>query len=253
MGCEVSAKPIATLPDNDGMVQVVGPTGSSPASAKGGRLYPAEDMLLVHAAKQGDLSAFDELVQRHTGLVYRIAIQVVRSPEDAEDVVQEAFMSAFEHLQSFEERARFSTWVGRIAFNAAILRANKSCRRTMVSFDDETQDGGLPLVEKIADWRPNPEQLYSTAELKSLLREALAAIPEDYRIIFLLRDVEKVPVEETAKMLGLTVSNVKVKSFRARMKVRNYLSKHFEFDEPTGARRPTIDPHEGSSGETSGR
>ncbi|HET7208981.1 MAG TPA: sigma-70 family RNA polymerase sigma factor [Terriglobales bacterium] len=186
----------------------------------------ADDVTLVHAAKQGDMAAFGELVHRHTPLIFRVAMHVLRSREDAEDVVQDAFLKAWQNLPAFEERARFSTWLTRIAVNTALMKL-RSLRLTPVSLDLDADESGTS-GDKVADWKPNPEELYSQAELREILQRALKSLPYGYRVVFLLRDVEGLSLVETAEMLGLTVSNVKARLFRARLKLREQLSRYFE-------------------------
>jgi RNA polymerase sigma-70 factor, ECF subfamily len=189
-------------------------------------LGTSDDVTLVDAAKQGDLAAFEQLVQRHTAMIFRVAMHIVACREDAEEVVQDAFFKAFQHLQDFEGRARFSTWLTRIAVNAALMRLRNLHRATTVSIDQEADEGGT-LADKVADWKPNPEQLYGRTELREILQRALAALPHTYRIVFLLRDVEGVSVADTAEMLGLSIPSVKARLFRARLKLREYLSRYF--------------------------
>jgi len=122
------------------------------------------DVDLVHVAKAGNMVAFEELVTRHTALIFRVAMHIMASPEDAEDIVQETFLKAFQHLQHFEERARFSTWLTRIAVNAALMRRRDRRLATTISMEQET-DREITLADTVADWRPNPEQLYSKTEL----------------------------------------------------------------------------------------
>ena len=190
-------------------------------------LDASDDLALVHAAKQGDMAAFEQLVKRHTAMAFRVAMHIMNSREDAEDIVQDAFLKAFLNLQHFEERSRFSTWLTRIAVNAALMKLRSSRRATTVSIDQEADEGGT-LADKVADWKPNPEQLYSRTELRAILQRALASLPHSYRVVFLLRDVEGVSVADTAEMLGLSVPNVKARLFRARLKLREHLSRYFE-------------------------
>src|SRR3984957_12038823 len=116
-----------------------------------------DDLVLVHAAKQGHLAAFEQLVERYTTMIFRVSVHIMNSPEDAEEIVQDAFLKAFQHLHNFEERARFSTWLTRIAVDEALIRLRRSRRVPTVSMADHNSG---PLVERIADWRRNPEPLY---------------------------------------------------------------------------------------------
>ena len=189
-------------------------------------LDASDDPALVHAAKQGDIAAVEQLVKRYTAMAFRVAMHIMNSREDAEDIVQDAFLKAFQHLQRFEERSRFSTWLTRIAVNAALMKLRNLRRATTISLDQEADDGST-VADKVADWKPNPEQLFSRTELREILQRALASLPHSYRVVFLLRDVEGASVADTAEMLGLSIPNVKARLFRARIKLREHLSRYF--------------------------
>ena len=185
-----------------------------------------EDIALVHAAKEGDTIAFGELVNRHTPAAFRAAMHIMNSREDAEDVVQEAFLSAFQHIDRFEERARFTTWLTRITVNAALVKLRGARRAVLVSTNQEMEDG-TTVEDRVADWKPNAEQLYSRAELRDILERTIASLPHMYRVVFLFRDVEGMSTAETAEMLGLTTANVKSRLVRARLFLRDRLSRYF--------------------------
>jgi RNA polymerase sigma-70 factor (ECF subfamily) len=184
------------------------------------------ETLLVRAAKEGDVAAFEELVTRHTALAFRVAMHIMISREDAEEVVQDTFLKAFSHLQCFEERARFSTWITRIAVNTALMKIRSLRRVQTISLDQDTKEGIL-FIDTVADWKPNPDQLYSQGELRNILQRALDLLPHGNRVVFLLRDVEGMSTEETAEMLGLSTSNVKARLLRARLKLREHLNPCF--------------------------
>jgi len=199
------------------------------------------DRALVQAAKQGDLGAFEELLRRHQATVFRIARHMLGSPEDAEEIAQEAFLKAYDHLDRFEECSRFSTWLTRIAVNAALMKLRQRRSRPTVPLPEEHVDDRGALPQTIADWRPNPEQIYGTRQLRDILARALDTLPQTYRAVFLLRDVEEFSVKETADILGLTLSAVKTRLRRARLQLRERLSVYFahpqERREPEGQRR----------------
>ena len=198
----------------------------------------SDDIELVHAAKRGEVEAFDKLVNRHSALVFRVVRHIVPSVEDAEDVVQDAFLSAFAHLQQFQERARFSTWVTRIAVHAALSKVRHAQRFPVIPIHDEA-DNTNNVEERVADWRLNPEQMFSNTELKSILEQALASLPERYRVVFVLRDIEYLSVSDTAAMLGISIANVKVRLFRARLQLRKQLSVYFDQNaRPVGPSAP---------------
>jgi RNA polymerase sigma-70 factor, ECF subfamily len=190
-------------------------------------IQTSEDIALVHAAKDGDMAAFEQLITRHTAIVFRVAMHILASREEAEDVMQDVFLKAFQNLGRFEERSRFSTWLTRITVNSALMKLRTSRRAIITSLDEESDEGSA-LIDTVADWRPNPEQLYRNAELRQILLAALASLPEDYRIVFLLRDVEGLSTAEVAEMLELTTNNVKSRLLRARLKLRAQLSTQFE-------------------------
>ncbi len=145
-----------------------------------------KEMALVHAAKEGDVGAFEQLLRRNQAMVFRVAQHITGSREDAEEVTQEAFLKAFQNLQRFEERSRFSTWVTRITVNTALmrLRHRRGHETVPIREDDAEAAGGLP--QEVVDWRPNPEQLYGRRELREILTKALAELPQHYSTVFTL-------------------------------------------------------------------
>ena len=181
-----------------------------------------DDLTLVRCAKRGDVAAFEELIRRNTERILRLAIRITGSYEDGEDVVQEASLQAFRNLGKFEERARFSTWLTRIVINAAFMKL-RAHRRAFVVSIDEIPEGFTPLVETIADSKPNPEHDYGASELRLALQRALIALPDAQRVVFLMRDVEGLSTVDTANVLELSVSSVKSRLLRARHKLRKSL------------------------------
>jgi RNA polymerase sigma-70 factor (ECF subfamily) len=196
-----------------------------------------DDASLVKAAKNGTVAAFDQLVRRHTALVFRVAMHITNSREDAEDVVQDAFLKAFRHLRRFEGRARFSTWMTRIAVNTALMKLRGLRRVQTISLNQET-DEGLTIGDKVTDWKPDPGQLYSQSELRDILQRALNLLSHGSRAVFLLRDVEGMSIADTAEMLGLSDSSVKARLLRARLKLRQHLSPYFVLE--TGAEKKAL-------------
>ena len=186
------------------------------------------EMALVHAAKQGDMGAFEQLLRGNQALVFRIAQHITGSREDAEEVTQEAFLKAFQNLERFEERSRFSTWVTRIAVNAAMMRLRSRRGHEIMPVGGEDGDNPDTLPHEVQDWRPNPEQLYGRRELNALLAQALAELPQHHGIVFMLCDVEGFSTAETAEALGLSVAAVKTRLLRARLQLRERLGGYFE-------------------------
>ena len=187
-----------------------------------------EDLLLVQAARDGDIAAFEQLIKRYDRNVFRIAQHITQNREDAEDVVQDAFLKAFQKLDQFQGNSKFYTWLVRIAVNEALMKLRKRKTSKTVSIDEdvETEDGFVP--REVADWSPNPEQQYKQAELNDILEKTIQGLPSGFRTVFVLRDVEGLSTEETADALGLSVPAVKSRLLRARLQLRERLSRHFK-------------------------
>jgi RNA polymerase sigma-70 factor (ECF subfamily) len=189
----------------------------------------AVDRELVHRAKAGELAAFEELVNRYETRVYTLARRIVGQEQDAEDVTQQTFLSAMEHLDGFREEASFHTWLMRIATHAAlkVIRKRRGLRTVSLEEMTEPEEGqeSLPHPEFIADWRQSPEELVQRREIQRLLDETLAQLDEKHRLVFLLRDVEGMTVQETATALELSEANVKVRLLRARLQLRELLTR----------------------------
>jgi RNA polymerase sigma-70 factor (ECF subfamily) len=187
-----------------------------------------DESLLVSEAKAGNYAAFEELVNRYEKKIYRLGMNITGNREDAEDVLQEAFLKAFEHLPEFREDSRFYTWIVRIAVNEALMKLRKRRTSREVPIEDFSNESGEVLVREFADWKPNPEQEYARAELEGILQRGVKALPEGFRTVFYLRDVEGLSTEETADLLNLSVGAVKARLFRARLRLREELSKIFK-------------------------
>lgn len=187
-----------------------------------------EEMALVHAAKSGDLEAFSQLVNRYDRNIFRIAQHITHNEEDAQDVVQDAFLKAYQNLEQFQENSKFYTWLVRIAVNEALMKLRKRRTDRTVSLDEdvETEEGSMP--REVADWSPNPEQLYGQSELGDILKKTIQGLPPGFRTVFVLRDVEGLSTEETAEMLGLSVPAVKSRLLRARLQLRERLARYFK-------------------------
>lgn len=182
------------------------------------------DIDLVQSAKQGDISAFEELVRRHTKRVFTIASHITRSYEDAEEVSQETFLKVCCYLKSFEEKAQFGTWLTRIAVNTALTKVSRS-KFVQIVTDQEPNPNPRSTADDVPDWRPNPEELYSQQQLRQQLRHALEQLPLSYSTVFLLRDMQGLSVTETASALQLSIPAVKTRLLRARLQLREILSK----------------------------
>jgi RNA polymerase sigma-70 factor (ECF subfamily) len=188
----------------------------------------SEELQLVQAAKGGDITAFEQLVKRYDRNVFRIAQHITQNREDAEDVVQDAFLKAYQNLGQFQGNSKFYTWLVRIAVNEALMKLRKRKSDKTVSMDEdvETEDGSVP--REIADWSPNPEQQYKQSELNEILTKTIQGLPAGFRTVFVLRDVEGLSTEETAETLGLSIPAVKSRLLRARLQLRDRLSRFFK-------------------------
>ncbi len=189
---------------------------------------PSQELGLVRAAKAGDIGAFEQLVKLYDRNVFRIAQHITQNREDAEDVVQDAFLKAYENLGKFQEQSKFYTWLVRIAVNEALMRLRRRRPERMVSLDEEVKTEEDSMPREVADWSPNPEQLYSQSELRDILSRTVQGLPPSFRTVFVLRDVENLSTEETAEALDLSVPAVKSRLLRARLQLRERLNKYFK-------------------------
>ncbi len=188
----------------------------------------SEELSLVLAAKKGDVGAFGELVKRYDRNVFRIALHITQNREDAEDVVQDAFLKAYENLEQFQGQSKFYTWLVRIAVNEALMKLRRRRPERMVSLDQEVQTEEDSMPREVADWSPNPEQLYNQAELRDILGKTIQGLPPSFRTVFVLRDVEGLSTEETAQALDLSIPAVKSRLLRARLQLRERLNRYFK-------------------------
>src|SRR5947209_14794328 len=194
------------------------------------------ELALVQAAKKGDLEAFSELVRRYDRNIFRIAQHITHNEEDAQDVVQDAFLKAYQNLEQFQGNSKFYTWLVRIAVNEALMKLRRRRTGKTVSLDEdvETEEGSMP--REVADWGPNPEQLYGQSELGDILQKTIQGLPQSFRTVFVLRDIEGLSTEETAEMLSLSVPAVKSRLLRARLQLRERLNRYFKKSKRDGAK-----------------
>ncbi len=186
-----------------------------------------QDLALVHACKNGDAAAFEQLVKRYDSKLFRIAQHITHNREDAQDAVQEAFLKAFRKLTQFRENSQFSTWLTRITVNESLMKLRKQRFSREVSIDEDFQTEGHTAAFELADWAPNPEELYRGFELRNILRSELQELQPSLRVVFVLRDVEGLSAEQTAEVLELTQVAVKARLWRARLRLRERLSEYF--------------------------
>jgi RNA polymerase sigma-70 factor (ECF subfamily) len=183
---------------------------------------------LVARLRAGDSGAFEALVRQHSMPLLRVARRFLRSEEDARDAVQDAFVSAYKSMARFAANSRLSTWLHRILVNACLMRL-----RTQRRHPEEDIESYLPRfledghqVEPSAAWSEPPDALAQREELRGIVRAAIDRLPEQYRIVLLLRDIEEMTTEETAEALGITANAVKIRLHRARQALRTLLDPH---------------------------
>ncbi len=182
----------------------------------------------VAKARQGDLQAFNELVSHYERKIFRLAKHITQNDEDAEDVLQEAFLKAFEHLGNFHGQSKFYTWLVRIAVNESLMKLRKRKGDRTVPLDEPLDTGEDTVVREIAVWDEDPEQKYSREELGAILDEAVQSLRPAFRTVFVLRDIEELSTEETADALGISVPAVKSRLLRARLQLREKLTRFFK-------------------------
>ena len=185
------------------------------------------DVALVERAKAGDAAAFEVLIKQYERQIFRTALHITQNREDAEDITQDVFFKAFQKLEQFQGNSKFSTWLVRIAVNESLMRLRKRKTSKTVSMDQDVETGEGSIPRDFAEWRPNPEQNYNQAELAEILRKTIAGLPPGFRTVFTLRDIENLSTEETAEALGLSVPAVKSRLLRARLQLRERLSRYF--------------------------
>jgi RNA polymerase sigma-70 factor (ECF subfamily) len=187
-----------------------------------------DETVLVQRAKEGDVGAFTQLVQRYDRRIFRLAKHITQNDEDAEDVLQEVFLKAFTHLQGFEGQSKIYTWLVRIAVNESLMKLRKRKSDRTVSLDEPVETGEDEMVREVAVWEETPEQRYSQEELRTILDSAVDQLAPIYRTVFMHRDVEELSTEETAEALGLSIPAVKSRLLRARLQLRETLTRHFK-------------------------
>src|ERR1051325_10582925 len=187
-----------------------------------------DESVLVSQAREGDTHAFGQLVRRYEGKIFRLAQHVTQNREDAEDVLQETFMKAYEHLDQFKGDSKFYTWIVRIAVNQALMKLRRRKTDKSVSLDEQIDTGEDTLVREIAAWGEDPEELFAREARGHLPAPAVRSPAPPYRSVFVLRDIDELSTEETAEALGLSVPAVKSRLLRARLQLREKLTRFFK-------------------------
>jgi RNA polymerase sigma-70 factor (ECF subfamily) len=188
------------------------------------------DQDLVQRIKERDYQAFEELVNRYEGKVYRLSMRMLRNQEDAEDALQETFLQVYRGLKGFEGRSNFSTWLFRLATNVCLMKIRH--RETepahllpLEEYLPRHEEGGHPQIQ---DWPDKPEEVLLNKESREKMFEALGKLPAEYRAVFILRDIEGFSNAETGDALGISVAAVKSRLHRARLTLRGMLASYFQ-------------------------
>lgn len=192
------------------------------------RIELFDEAALTAQARNGDAQAFTALVNRYQRKIFRLAKHITQNDEDAEDVLQETFLKAYSHLDEFQGQSKFYTWVVRIAVNESLMKLRKRKSDRTLSLDETIDTGEETVVREIAVWDGNPEQQYSQEELRAILEKAVDSLRPTFRTVFLLRDVEELSTEETAAVLDLSIPAVKSRLLRARLQLREKLTRLFK-------------------------
>jgi RNA polymerase sigma factor (sigma-70 family) len=208
------------------------PGGSAKDSSNDTRLMSDEN--LVAAAKKGRQIAFDELHNRHAGKMFRIAHRITRNREDAEDAVQECFLSAFIQLKAFDGRAEFLTWLTRIAINAALMKLRKNRTSREVPLKDPAETSDFRIEDTLADSLPNPEEWLAKSEQEAILRDAIANLRPSLRKAIEVYELQESSLHETAEILGISIAATKARMFHARAVLRR--AKELQFIGPSIAK-----------------
>lgn len=186
------------------------------------------EIKLIKKARQGDTRAFEQLIKKHESKIYNLLLGMSGNSASAEDLFQETFLTAWRKIKTFRGESDFSTWLYRIAFNNVLMKRRKKKKINTVSIDTPIFIAGKETSRDFADdWSKRPAASLENDELKSRISKAIKALPEKYRKILILRDVEDLSNEEVAGILKISLSSVKSRLHRARFFLRNYLSGYF--------------------------
>ena len=207
-------------------------TDHSPDGAKPSALAGLTDEVLVARARSKDVAAFEELLGRYEDKLYRLAMRFVRNENDAQEILQDVFLSAWRNLPGFEGRAQFGSWMYRVTVNAALMFLRARNRHPEVMLDD-IEPGVLHKAAEQSvhgsseDWSQRPDEQLQSEELRRHIQTAVDALPDGLRTVFLVRDVEGLSTEETAELLNLSLPAVKTRLHRARLALREAIGHYF--------------------------
>jgi RNA polymerase sigma-70 factor (ECF subfamily) len=182
---------------------------------------------IIKKAKQGDKELLAELVTKYSDRIYNLALRILRNKEDAEDILQETFLTVFQKLDTFDGRANFFTWIYRIATNASLMKLRKK-KMIFAELPDDPEHGPRSEEQLFVDWSQDPSLSVQNKEVKRILEEAINELSDMYRAVFVLRDIENLSIRETSKILDITEENVKIRLRRARLFLRDKISQRYE-------------------------
>jgi len=197
----------------------------------GSRCITAEtqwEEALVRASRGGNHQAIETLFRRYQRQLLGTARRILGNTEDAEDALQDAFLSAYRNVAHFEGRCKFSTWLTRIVVNAALMRRRSAKRLRLTSLDATPSEDEVPMSERVQDSDPNPEQLFAHSELKEMIQTNVGQLPSPLFTAFVLCGIEEYSLEEAARRLGTTVTAMKARMHRARYKLAESLGPRLE-------------------------
>jgi len=189
---------------------------------------PTREQDLIARVQSGEHESFYGLVKPYERRVYAAALAILRRPEDAEDAAQEAMLKAFANIRQFRAEARFSTWLIQITVNESLMRRRRERTVIMEGIDDRREDETDYQPREFADWREIPSEALERKEVRRKLAEALGTLDRKYREVFMLRDMEKLNIQETAEALGISTASVKTRLLRARLMLRDLLAAGWE-------------------------
>jgi RNA polymerase sigma-70 factor, ECF subfamily len=185
---------------------------------------PRDEQTLIRRIREGEHELFYQLIRPYERRVYAATLAILGNEADAEDAAQEAVLKAFKHIRQFRAEARFSTWLIQIAVNEARMRRRKQRAVVMEPMVDQRDEEGHYTPRDFADWREIPSETLERAEVRQKLAEALSSLGQKYREVFILRDMQQLSIEDTAKALGISVPSVKTRLLRARLMLRDLLA-----------------------------
>jgi RNA polymerase sigma-70 factor (ECF subfamily) len=202
-----------------------------PGTPPEGREDQGTERSLVSLLRSGDEAAFERLVRDHGGRLLSVARRFLRDEEESRDAVQECFLSAYKALDRFDQGSRLSTWLHRIVINACLMRLRTRRRKPEEPIEEllpKFQADGHQVRHPTPEWEGSAETLLARKETRSIVREAIDRLPDSYRAVLLLRDIEELSTEEAARSLGVTANAVKIRLHRARQALRGLLEPHFQ-------------------------